>query len=112
NPFDTFDIKANATIQNANGAYVTNLPFNPTMTESQFVPKGKVLFFVRGEYIAAIGGQMAVKRYKETLAREDADVFIAKQYATGRPVDNNAAIVYDLAVDGSDGGNDGDGGTP
>lgn len=113
NPFDTFDIKANATIQNANGAYVTNLPFNPVMTESQFVPEGKVLFFVRGEYIAAIGGQMDVKRYKETLALEDADVFIAKQYATGRPVDNNAAVVYDLDVDLSDdGGNDGDGGTP
>lgn len=110
NPFDTFDIRANATIQNANGAYVTNLPFNPTMTESVFVPQGKVLFFVRGEYIAAIGGQMDVKRYKETLALEDADVFIAKQYATGRPIDNNAAVVYDLDVDENDGGNGGDDG--
>lgn len=110
NPFDTFDIRANATIQNANGAYVTNLPFNPTMTESIFVPQGKVLFFVRGEYIAAIGGQMDVKRYKETLALEDADVFIAKQYATGRPIDNNAAVVYDLDVDENDGGNGGDDG--
>lgn len=113
NPFDTFDIQANATVQNASGAYVTNLPFNPTMTESQFVPKGKVVFFVRGQYIAAIGGQMDVKRYKETLALEDADLFIAKQYATGRPVDNNAAVVYDLDVDISDdSGNGGDGGTP
>lgn len=110
NPFDTFDIRANATIQNANGAYVTNLPFNPTMTESVFVPQGKVLFFVRGEYIAAIGGQMDVKRYKETLALEDADVFIARQYATGRPIDNNAAVVYDLDVDENDGGNGGDDG--
>ena len=96
NPFDTFDIQANATIQNATGAYVTNLPFNPTMTESIFVPQGKVLFFVKGEYIAAIGGAMDISRYKETLALEDADVFIAKQYATGKPLDNNAAQVYDL----------------
>ncbi|MBJ8113881.1 phage major capsid protein, partial [Bacillus cereus group sp. N6] len=29
NPFDTFDIQANATIQNAAGVYVTSLPFNP-----------------------------------------------------------------------------------
>lgn len=99
NPFDTFDIKANATIQNDSGAYVTNLPFNPVMTESVFVPQGQVLFFVKGEYIAAIGGEMDVKRYKETLALEDADVFIAKQFATGKPVDNNAAQVYDLDVD-------------
>lgn len=96
NPFDTFDIQANATTQNANGVYVTNLPFNPIMTESVFVPEGKVLFFVKGEYIAAIGGGVETNRYKETLALEDADVFIAKQFATGKPKDNNAAQVYDL----------------
>ncbi|UOQ85688.1 phage major capsid protein [Gracilibacillus salinarum] len=100
NPFDTFDIKANATTQNANGAYVTNLPFNPIQTESVFVPQGKVLFFVKGEYIAAVGGGVEVNRYKETLALEDADVFIAKQYATGKPKDNNASQVYDLNIDG------------
>lgn len=109
NPFDTFDIKANATIQNDQGAYVTNLPFNPTTTESVFVPKGKVLFFVKGQYIAAIGGEMDVKRYKETLAMEDADLYIAKQYATGKPVDKNASQVYDLDVDDSDDDEDDEG---
>lgn len=99
NPFDTFDIKANATTQNETGAYVTNLPFNPIMTESIFIPQGKVLFFVKDEYIAAIGGALDVKRYTETLALEDADVFIAKQFATGKPVDNNASVIYDLDVD-------------
>lgn len=83
NPFDTFDIQANATIQNQNGAYVMNLPFNPTTTESVFIPEGQVLFFVRGEYIAAVGGGIEINRYKETLAMDDADLFIAKQYATG-----------------------------
>lgn len=96
NPFDTFDIQANATTLNANGVYVTALPFNPIMTESVFVPQGKVVFFVKGEYIAAIGGGLEVNRYKETLALEDADLFIAKQFATGKPKDNNAAQVYDL----------------
>lgn len=99
NPFDTFDIKANATVQTASGVYSTNLPFNPVMTESVFVPKGKVLFFVKDEYIAAIGGGVEVKRYTETLALEDADLFIAKQFATGKPKDNNAAQLYDLNVD-------------
>ena len=99
NPFDTFDIQANATVQNANGLYVTNLPFNPIMTESVFVPEGKVVFFVKGEYIAAVGGGLEVKRYTETLALEDADVFIGKQFATGKPKDNYAAQVYDLNLD-------------
>lgn len=96
NPFDTFDIKASATTQDPYGKYVTNLPFNPITAESIFIPEGKVLFFVKGEYLAAIGGEMDVKAYKETLAMEDADLYIAKQFATGKPKDNNAAQVYDL----------------
>lgn len=96
NPFDTFGVQANATVQNASGVYVTNLPFNPIMTESVFVPKGKVLFFVKGEYIAAIGGPMQVNKFDQTLAMQDAQLYIAKQYATGKPKDNYAAQVYDL----------------
>lgn len=103
NPFDTFDIQANATVQTASGVYTTNLPFNPIMTESVFIPKGKALFFVKDEYVAAIGGGVEVKRYTETLALEDADLFIAKQFATGKPKDNNAAQLYDLNVDISNG---------
>jgi hypothetical protein len=96
NPFDTFDIQANATIQNAAGVYVTNLPFNPTPTESVFVPQGKILFFVKGEYIAAMGGTEPIKKFDQTLAMEDATLYIAKQFATGKPKDNYAAQVYSL----------------
>ncbi|WP_088033526.1 phage major capsid protein [Evansella clarkii] len=96
NPFDTFGVQANSTIQNSNGAYVTNLPFNPITTESVFVPQGKVAFFVKGEYIAAYGGSMNLKKFDQTLAMEDATLYIAKQFATGKPVDNYAAQVYDL----------------
>ncbi|MCT1577540.1 phage major capsid protein [Oceanobacillus kimchii] len=99
NPFDTFDIQANATTQNTNGVYVTNLPFNPITTESVFIPEGKVLFFVKDEYIAAVGGGVEMSRYKETLAMEDADLFIGKQFATGKPKDNNAAQLYNLDLD-------------
>lgn len=99
NPFDTFGIRANATVQNDSGVYVTNLPFNPIQTESVFVPKGKVLFFVKGEYIAAIGGAMRVNKFDQTLAMQDAQLYIAKQFATGKPKDNYAAQVYDLNLD-------------
>ncbi|MFF2287290.1 phage major capsid protein [Peribacillus butanolivorans] len=99
NPFDNFSIQANATVQNAAGIYVTSLPFNPTITESMFVPKGKVVFFILGEYIAAVGGAMEVKKFDQTLAMEDATLYIAKQYATGKPKDNYAVQVYDLDLD-------------
>lgn len=104
NPFDTFGIQANATIQNQNGAYVTNLPFNPIHTESVFVPKGQVVFFVKGEYIAAIGGSMNINKYTETMALEDATLYIAKQFATGKPKDNYAAQVYELELVEDNGG--------
>lgn len=99
NPFDTFDIQANATIQNAAGVYVTSLPFNPIPTESVFVPQGKVLFFVKGQYVAAMGGTEPIKKYEETLALEDATVYIAKQYATGKPKDKYTSQVYTLKLE-------------
>ncbi|ACK97389.1 MULTISPECIES: phage major capsid protein [Bacillus cereus group] len=99
NPFDTFDIQANATIQNAAGVYVTSLPFNPILTESVFVPQGKVLFFVKGQYVAAMGGTEPIKKYEETLALEDATVYIAKQYATGKPKDIYTSQVYTLKLE-------------
>ncbi|HDR6285613.1 TPA: phage major capsid protein [Bacillus cereus] len=99
NPFDTFDIQANATIQNAAGIYVTSLPFNPIPTESVFVPQGKVLFFVKGQYVAAMGGTEPIKKFEETLALEDATVYIAKQFATGKPKDKYASQVYTLKIE-------------
>lgn len=99
NPFDSFGIKANSTSMNANGVYVTSLPFNPKIVESAFVPKGKVLFFVQGQYLAALGGSDPIKKYDQTMALEDATLYITKQYATGKPLDNYAAQVYDLKLD-------------
>ncbi|MFJ8365863.1 phage major capsid protein [Bacillus cereus] len=99
NPFDTFDIQANATIQNAAGVYVTSLPFNPIPTESVFVPQGKVLFFVKGQYVAVMGGTEPIKKFEETLALEDATVYIAKQFATGKPKDKYASQVYTLKIE-------------
>lgn len=99
NPIESHRVAAKATIQNANGAYVTNYPFNFKHTESVYVPQGQALFFVRGEYIAAVGGNMEMNRYNEVLAMEDASLFIAKQFATGKPKDKNAAKVFDLVFE-------------
>ncbi|NGY82209.1 phage major capsid protein [Bacillus megaterium] len=101
NPFDNFDIQASATTQNANGVYVTNLPFNPQIVESEFVPEGKVIFFVKGEYIAAVAGNYQLKKFDQTLAIEDAILYTIKRFANGLPKDNKASAVYDLEIDES-----------
>ena len=98
NPVDNFDIQASATVQNANGAYVTNLPFNPIIVESEFVEQGTVIFFVQGQYLAVIAGGYKLNKYNQTLAMEDAMLYTIKQFANGRPMDNNAAAVYTLAI--------------
>jgi Phage capsid family len=99
NPFDSFGIQANSTVQNSAGIYVQSLPFNPITIPSAFVPKGKVAFLVKGQYIAAIGGPMTVNKYEQTMAMQDATLYIAKQFATGKPADNYASVVYDLNLD-------------
>src|SRR5699024_5326642 len=96
-----------ATSLNANGNYITSLPFNPTFVQSTQVPEGKAVFFVKGEYIAAVGGSLQMKKFDQTLAMEDATLYIAKQYATGRPVDNTASVVYELKLDGGGGSDEG-----
>lgn len=98
NPFQYYDIMARATVQNAAGTFITALPFNPTIIESIFVPTGKVIFFVEGEYLAITAGSFGINQFKETLAMEDATLYITKMYANGKPKDNYAAQVYDLNI--------------
>lgn len=99
NPTDSWNLKALYTFLNANGAYVTVLPYNIKVVESEFIASGQMLAFVRGRYNAYIGGGVKVKRFDQTLAIEDCDLFTAKQFAFGKADDNNAALLFTLNVD-------------
>lgn len=99
NPVDALAVQFRSTIQTANGAWVTALPFNIRIVESDEVPVGKAVFFVQGEYMAVIAGGYRLKKYDQTLAMEDATLFTIKQFANGKPKDNKAALVYDLNID-------------
>lgn len=98
NPIDALAVQARHTIQNDAGVFVMNLPYNLTVVDSEEIPVGKVLFFVQGEYIAAIAGGYKLKKFDQTLAMEDATLYTIKRFANGRPKDNKAALVYDLNV--------------
>lgn len=99
NPIDVIAVQARNTIQNANGQWVTSLPYNIQTIESEQVPVGKALFFVQGEYLAAMAGGYKIKKYDQTFAVEDSTLYTIKQFANGRPKDNKAALVYDLNID-------------
>ncbi|SSS87901.1 Uncharacterised protein [Acinetobacter baumannii] len=66
--------------------------------ESEEVPAGKAIFFVKGEYIAILAGGYKLKKFDQTLAIEDATLYTIKQFANGKPKDNKAALVYDLDI--------------
>lgn len=98
NPIDAISVQARNTIQTANGQWVTALPYNLKLIESEEVPSGKALFFVKGKYLAALAGGYKANKFDQTLAIEDAMLYTIKQFANGRPQDNKTALLYDLNV--------------
>lgn len=98
NPVDAISVQARNTIQTANGQWVTALPYNIQVVESEEIPNNKALFFVKGEYLAAIAGGYKINKFDETLAIEDARLYTMKQFANGKPKDNKTALLYDLDI--------------
>jgi HK97 family phage major capsid protein len=98
NPVDAISVQARNTIQTANGQWVTALPYNVQPVESEEIPEGKALFFVKGAYLAAIAGGYKINKFDETLAIEDARLYTMKQFANGKPKDNKTALLYDLDI--------------
>lgn len=107
NPVDAIAVQARNTIQTANGQWVMALPYNIRVVESEEVPVGKAIFFVQGEYLAAIAGGYKLRKFDQTLAIEDATLYTIKQFANGKPKDNKTAVVYDLNIQFDAGNGDG-----
>lgn len=100
NPIDSIAVQARNTIQTATGQWVMALPYNIQTVESEEVPVGKAIFFVKGQYLAALAGGYKFKKFDQTLAIEDATLYTIKQFANGKPKknDNKASLVYDLDI--------------
>ncbi|MBK5446061.1 phage major capsid protein [Peribacillus sp. TH24] len=98
NPMDAWDVKINFTIQNSLGAYITALPFNVQIVESEFAEEGELVAFVRDRYDAYSAGGVQVNKYDQTLAIEDANLYTAKGFAFGKAKDNKASLIYKLEV--------------
>lgn len=98
NPANAWDVKKQYTSLNANGVYVTALPYNLILIESVAQTAGKVTTFVKGRYDAYVAGGIELARYTETLGLEDLNLYTAKQFAYGKARDEKAAAVWNLAV--------------
>lgn len=100
NPANYYDILARVTTQNANGVFVSNLPFIPEtdIVESIYVPENKLIAFVDGEYDASASNTDRIYKYKETLAMKRATLYAIDLFGDGQPVNNDAAQVYDIEI--------------
>lgn len=98
NPADAWDVKRQYTSLNAQGVYVTALPYNLKIVESLAQVSEKVVTFVSGHYDAYIGGGITLRKYDQTLAIEDMDLYTAKQFAYGKAKDDKTAAVWGLKV--------------
>ncbi|AKG74369.1 phage major capsid protein [Salinicoccus halodurans] len=100
NPQDQFLVQAQYTMQTQNGAWVTSLPYNLEVVASEHIAQGKLAAVVGPRYYAVMTGESKIKEYDQTLALEDANVYIAKQFAHGIPDDNKVVAVYNLDIAG------------
>ncbi|MED3650613.1 phage major capsid protein [Heyndrickxia sporothermodurans] len=98
NPIDAISVQARNTIQTSTGQWVTSLPYNIQVVESEEIPEKKALFFVKGKYLAAVAGGYKTNKFDQTLAIEDAMLYTIKQFANGKPEDNKTALLYDLDI--------------
>lgn len=97
-PDDALDIEAEFTSKNAMGDWVTKLPFNLRIVESEFQTADEVTSFVNGRYDAFAAGALTIKEYDQTLALEDCRLYTAKQFAFGKAHDNKAAAIWKLEI--------------
>lgn len=100
NPVNYYDIVARLTIQNQSGVYVTNMPFiSPDhIIQSVDVPKDKVIAFIEDGYDASQSQPERVYEYNQTFAMKRATLYAIDMLGNGKPVDNYAAQVYEVAI--------------
>lgn len=110
NPVNYYDIVARVTTQNANGVFVSNLPFisQDHIIESLDVPENKLIAFIDGEYDATQSRPEKIAVYKETFAMKRATLYAIDMLGNGQPTNNDAAQVYDIAIPADVDGGSGD----
>lgn len=85
-------------VRDSNGNWVPDkIATGEEIILSDSIPVDKAVVGDVNNYSLVLGGNTDITKYKETLAIEDADLYVAKLYGTGAPVDNTAFVVLDLS---------------
>ncbi|MGX7091186.1 phage major capsid protein [Hutsoniella sourekii] len=106
NPLDYYALEIATASQNLNGMFVYNIPFITfeDVIESEYVPEGKVIAFLDGQYEAQTAFTNRIYEYKETFAMKRATLYAMDVFGDGTPSDNDSALVYNLKIASSTSG--------
>lgn len=98
NPLDYWSKLFLATTgQTAEGRYVIRpLPFNVTVIQSVHVPLNRMIVGKGANYFMAFGSENKITYSDEFRFLDDQRVYLAKQYANGRPMTDQSFLYFDI----------------
>lgn len=86
------------TFLNANGTYVKDvLPLPVKVVQSVAIESGKMAVGLAKDYFMGVGSQQKVEVSDEYRFVEDQRTYLAKQYANGRPKNNDSFLLFDIS---------------
>lgn len=98
NPLDYWEkIFPATTFMTSGGTFVSGvLPIPAKVVQSVAVTKGKMVAGLARDYFMGIGSTQKIEYSDHYKFLEDERTYIAKQYANGKPVDNDSFLVFDI----------------
>lgn len=98
NPVDYWEkIFPSTTVLTSNGNYVYGvLPIPGKIIQSVAIQKGKMVAGMAKDYFIGIGSTGKIETSEHYRFLEDETTYLCKQYATGKPKDNDAFILFDI----------------
>lgn len=98
NPLDYWEKLFGATtVLTANGTYTHGvLPIPGKIVTSVAVPKGKMVAGIARNYFMAIGSGQKIEYSDHYKFLEDERTYLTKQYANGKPKDNDSFLLFDI----------------
>ena len=99
NPLDYWEkIFPKTTFLTADKTYVYGvLPIPARLVQSVAVERGTMIAGVAKDYFMGVGSTQKIEYSDHYKFLEDERTYIAKQYANGKPVDNDSFIVYNIS---------------
>lgn len=99
NPLDYWEkIYPQTTYLSADKSYVYGvLPIPAKIVQSVAVTQGKMIAGMAKDYFMGVGSSQKIEFSDHYKFLEDERTYIAKQYANGKPVDNESFLLFDIS---------------